>query len=315
MQPIDIINGALLDIGARAAGEVAPPEDTSEAFTLLNYMLDQWSNESMMVFKKEEVLHELVGNQYQYTIGPGGQVGCVFTGSISGNTLTVTAIASGAMSVGLNLTGTGIMAGTQITSVISAVPGSSSSSLGTYNVNLSQSIGSTTITGSASRPLKINSAIVRITTQPNGPLDYPVAVINVEKYELIGLKALPGPWPRALYYQPTEPLGVLNYWPNPSQGEMHLYCDMVFSAFDTLYDNIVFPQGYGIAMRHNLAELLLPGYGKSSPVQIQLVTAQAAKGRALVKKTNMAPPQSANFDQVLLPGKMNDAGWILAGGF
>ena len=31
MQPIDIINGALLDIGARAAGEVAPPEDDEPA--------------------------------------------------------------------------------------------------------------------------------------------------------------------------------------------------------------------------------------------------------------------------------------------
>ena len=36
MTPFDIINGATLDIGARAAGEQLPVEDFNEVFTILN---------------------------------------------------------------------------------------------------------------------------------------------------------------------------------------------------------------------------------------------------------------------------------------
>src|SRR5512135_3745690 len=117
-QPIDLINGALLDINARAAGETATPEDVNEAFIMLNQMLDSWSNESMMVFYKQEVIHEIIPGQYIYTIGPGGYVGASITGSIApnatgtGGVLTITNIASGAVSVGMTVSGTGIAAGT-----------------------------------------------------------------------------------------------------------------------------------------------------------------------------------------------------------
>jgi hypothetical protein len=315
MQPIDLINGALLDIGARAAGETAPPEDVQEAFTVLNLMLDQWSNEPMIVFRKEEVLLELTPNQYTYTIGPGGQVGCVFTGSIAGNTLTVTAIASGAMSTGMTLVGAGVTPGTTISCFVTGEGGNGTPALGTYYVSQSQTVSSTTITGSAVRPLNINSAFVRISTATAGILDYPVAVLNLENYELIGLKALPGPWPRAVYYHPSEPLGMLNFWPNPSSGEVHLICDIVFTQFQTAYDQITLPQGFGMAIRRNLAMELLPSYGKASPTQIQMLMQSAAKGKGLIRKTNMTPMQSATFDSVLQPGRAFDAGWILHSGY
>ena len=314
-QPLDVINGALLDIGARAAGEQAAPEDVSEAFTLLNLMLDQWSNESMMVFCKQEVIHELTGGTYQYTIGNGGNVGCVFTGSIAGAVLTVTAITSGALSVGQTLTATGITVGTAITSYGTGFGGNTAAALGTYNLNLSNTFASGTINSYAVRPLKINSAFVRVVNSITGVLDYPVGVLNVEKYELIGIKTLPGPWPRGVYYQPSEPLGVLNYWPNPSQGEMHLFCDTVLNNFVTVNDTIVLPQGTVMAMRHNLGYLLMPSYGKVNQVTVQMISELAAKGKAYIKRTNMAPAQIANFDAVLVPNRINDAGFILSGGF
>lgn len=305
----------MLDIGAREAGEPVPASDANEAFTVLNAMLDQWSNESMMVFCKQEVIHELTGGTYIYTIGSGGDVGCVFTGSIAGTVLTVTAITSGALSVGQTISGTGIVAGTSITSLGTGRGGNGASALGTYQLNLSNTFASGTITSYAVRPLKINSAFVRVVNSITGTLDYPVAVINLEKYELIGIKTLPGPWPRAVYYQPSEPLGVLNYWPNPSQGEMHLFCDTVLNQFQTLSDNVTLPQGYQMAIRHNLAELLMPSYGKASPTQIQMIMGFAAKGRGLIKRTNMAPPQTAIFDSTLVQNRRNDAGFIMHGGF
>lgn len=82
----------------------------------------------------------------QSTIGTGGSSGTLtgslgpipttsFTGSISGNILTVTAVASGALVVGGTLTGTGgggVVAGTQIVSQLSGTPGG----IGTYALNI-----------------------------------------------------------------------------------------------------------------------------------------------------------------------------------
>ena len=313
-QPIDIISGALLDIGAREAGETVGADDANEAFTILNMMLDQWSNESMMIFCKQEVIHELTGGTYIYSIGNGGDIGAVFTGSISGTTLTVTALTSGALAVGQTLSGTGITAGTAITSLQTGRGGNTASALGTYQLNLSQTVGSITINSYAVRPLKINSAFVRTVNSITGTLDFPVAVINLEKYELIGIKTLPGPWPRAVYYQPSEPLGILNYWPNPSSGEMHLLCDTVLNNFSTINDTLTLPQGYALAMRHNLALMLMPSYGKASQVQLAMIEGFAKNGRALIKRTNMQPIQSAVFDPILSASRRVDAGFILHGG-
>jgi hypothetical protein len=67
--------------------------------------------------------------------------GAVFTGSISGTTLNVTAVASGTIYAGSYITGTGVTAGTYITA-----NGTGTGGTGTYTVSASQTVGSTTIT-------------------------------------------------------------------------------------------------------------------------------------------------------------------------
>ena len=64
-----------------------------------------------------------------------------FTASISGTTMTVTAVASGALSVGQVFTGTGVTAGTSITAFVSGT-----GNTGTYTVSASQTVVSTTMT-------------------------------------------------------------------------------------------------------------------------------------------------------------------------
>lgn len=319
-QPIDIISRALKDIGALEAGETPAPSDAQDAFDMLNDMLDQWSNEQMMVFYKTEIVYTLTAGQTQYTIGPGGQIGATFTGSISGNTLTVSNITQGAIALGMTLSGSGITAGTKIVGFNSGAGGNVNYA-GTYTVNIPQTAASTTISAYYERPLSINSAFVRVNTNSNGypivngGLDYPVAILNLENYELIGLKTMNGPWPRALYYQPGETLGTITVWPNPSQGEMHIFADTVFQRFNTLYDEIVIPQGYYMAMRWCLAERLMPMYGKSNPQQIAMINAFASNAKSTIKRTNMKPMQVARFEDTIVIGKRADAGWILTGGF
>ena len=69
----------------------------------------------------------------------------VVTGSISGTTLTVTAVTSGSLAVGRPVTGTGIAAGTRITAL-----GTGTGGVGTYTVSSSQTVASTAVTAGAS---------------------------------------------------------------------------------------------------------------------------------------------------------------------
>jgi hypothetical protein len=395
-KPIDIISRALKDIGALEAGEVPTPDAAQDAFDMLNDLIDQWSNEGMMIYNTTEIVFPLISGQFQYTIGPtpstanyigasvtgtiagkvltvssattgavalgqtlsgigvtgtttrivefltgaGGNVNEIgtyrlnidattpapaFTASISGTTLTVSAIATGYLGVGAVITGTGVTVGTTITAVLSASGG-----VGTYTVSASQTVGSVAMTATVTpiplilyyqKPLGIDSAFVRVNTtsngQPivNGGLDYQVGILAVENYNQIGLKSLNGPWPRALYYNPGAETGNLTVWPNPSQGEMHLFSSTIFSNYNDLYEDLAFPQGYAMALRWCLAERLMPMYGKVNGTQIQMINAYASQSKATLKRTNMKPVQVASYPDAMLTGKAKDAGWILSGGF
>jgi hypothetical protein len=318
--PLDIISRSLKDIGALESGELPTADAAQDAFDMLNDLLDQWSNEGMMVYYQTEIIFPTVSGQTQYTIGPGGQIGATFTGSISGTTLTVTGISSGAIAVGQTLSGVGVIDGTTITGFLTGAGGNVNET-GTYTVSQSQTVVSGTLNAYYQRPTQINSAFVRINTNSNGMpvlnggLDYPVAVIGLDQYEMIGLKTLSGPWPKAIYYQPTEQLGNIFVWPNPSQGELHLFCDTQFSKFMTLNNTISLPPGFNMALRWCLAERLMPMYGKTNQTQIQMINGLAGHAKATLKRTNMKPAYVARYDDVLITGKAKDAGWILSGGF
>jgi hypothetical protein len=70
------------------------------------------------------------------------------TGSISGTTLTVSAVASGVLFVGQSISGTGVTAGTRITAF-----GTGTGGVGDYTVSSSQTVSSTTITGAVGTTL------------------------------------------------------------------------------------------------------------------------------------------------------------------
>jgi len=88
------------------------------------------------------------------------------TGSISGTTLTVTAVSSGVLFPGQRITGTGISAGTEITSYGTGVGG-----IGTYTVNNSQTVSSVTISGTATATATAtvsNGSVTSVTVTYSG---------------------------------------------------------------------------------------------------------------------------------------------------
>jgi len=83
-----------------------------------------------------------------------GNLTASFTASIIATTMTVSAVASGAIIVGMTLSGTGVTAGTTVTAYVGGSGG-----VGTYTVSASQTVGSTAFTGtSTNRILQIASA-------------------------------------------------------------------------------------------------------------------------------------------------------------
>jgi hypothetical protein len=321
-KPIDIITRAMKDIGAVAAGEVPTADEAQDGLDLLNDMIAQWSNENMMVFYRTEIIFPTVQNTVQYTLGPNGSVGATFTGSISGFTLTVpaNAVTSGGITMGMTLSGTGIAAGTTIVGFGTGAGGNVNEG-GTYTLSKSQTVASTTINAYYERPLTIESGFVRVATMQGGSsvaggyLDYPLAILSLEEYESLGIKQLNGPWAKMIYYMPAETLGTLYVYPNPSQGELHLFTQTIFRNFGSLTDTINFPQGYNMALRWCLAERLMPMYGKKDQVQIAMINAYAAQAKATIKRTNMRPPQVSRYPDALMMGKAKDAGFIMDGGF
>lgn len=86
----------------------------------------------------------IVDGAYRYTWRIGAPASSVFTGSISGTTLTVSSLSSGVIRVGQAIYGVGTVNGTVITAL-----GTGSGGSGTYVVNTSQTVTSQQLTGTA----------------------------------------------------------------------------------------------------------------------------------------------------------------------
>lgn len=86
----------------------------------------------------------IVDGAYRYTWRIGSPASSVFTGSVSGTTLTVSSVTSGTIRVGQAVYGIGMANGTVITAL-----GTGTGGTGTYTVNVSQTVASQQITGTA----------------------------------------------------------------------------------------------------------------------------------------------------------------------
>lgn len=308
-QVSEIINGALRAVGALESGEQPDPDSAADAMSMLNDMIAGWANSRMMISYQTDVVWTLTPSVASYTIGPGGNIGAVLTGSAAGFVLTVTALTSGYLALGQQMTIAGVTA--VITAFGTGAGGSGANALGTYTLSKSITAASQSITASYQRPLRINSGFVRVSQ-----IDYPLGIYAIEDFERIGLKQLNGPWPSAVYYQPSIPLARITVWPVPSSGEMHLFADTILSQFYNTADTVVLPQGYNLALRWGLAELMLPEYGRAGHDSAALIIKYAAEGRALIKRTNMQPQQLAHFDSAISAGRGRaDASWIYSGGW
>lgn len=69
----DIVKLALKDAGIIGVGQTPNAEDSNDAFTRLNWMIDQWAQKRWMIWALDDKFITATG-QKSYTIGPGGQI-------------------------------------------------------------------------------------------------------------------------------------------------------------------------------------------------------------------------------------------------
>jgi hypothetical protein len=144
------------------------------------------------------------------------------------------------------------------------------------------------------RPLKLIEGPVAAYIMDANANRYPVAVIAQDRWNAIGLLTNTSNIPDTLFYDPQYPLGILNVFPTPNQGNT-LYFDsyLQLSDFANLTSTMSLPTGYESAIYHNLAIALKPFFTATQldPVVIQL----ASNAKASIKRTNMRP-NIANYD-------------------
>ncbi len=118
---------------------------TLYSFVFINEHYTAWA--SVQGVSGSQLADRLATDGVNYGFG-----GATFTGSTSGTTLTVTAVASGSLTIGPVITGGGMSANTVITGFLTGTGG-----VGTYTINNSQSVGSATLTSTANNTVTFNS--------------------------------------------------------------------------------------------------------------------------------------------------------------
>lgn len=68
----DLINGAFRLIGILGEGESPSAQQSNDALTTLNALVDSYSNESLMIYTKAKEQFNLVAGQQVFTFGTGG---------------------------------------------------------------------------------------------------------------------------------------------------------------------------------------------------------------------------------------------------
>jgi hypothetical protein len=135
---------------ARAFTFVGPFQALDAPWALNNFMRDALSGQDIRLHgdgtTRRSYLYGSGTGQFKIPEGTTAERAGSFTGigSITGTTLALSSVSTGAAYVGATITGTGVTAGTRITEFLTGTGGA-----GTYTVSASQTVASTTITDQA----------------------------------------------------------------------------------------------------------------------------------------------------------------------
>lgn len=129
------------------------------------------------------------------------------------------------------------------------------------------------------RPSKIENVYVRAND-----IDYPVELIDKDKWLSIPDKTSDSDIPIYAYYEPTLTAGTLQLWPVPNAAySLHIVTWTTLAELAALSTTITLPQGYERALAYNLAIEVAPEYEKEPSASVQSI---AMESKAAIKRAN-----------------------------
>lgn len=100
-----------------------------------------------------------------------------------------------------------------------------------------------------------------------------------------------------LFYDPQNPLGIINLWPMPTQvWTVGFTSYLQFTRFANLTDPVLLPNGYEGALKRNLAVEIAPFFNRN-PLPITIALASEYKGRLKAKNITL---DVASFDPAIV---------------
>jgi hypothetical protein len=181
-----------------------------------------------------------------------------------------------------------------------------------FNLNSSQQvyqIGSGAADFNVPRPPKIELAGIVIESNPQQPLELPMALLSYEDWRNIPVKNITCGFPLQLYYDAQFPVGNINVYPVPTQPcQLALYLWQTMTPVAQLTSPISFPPGYLKAIEYNLAVELAPRWpdrAKLSP----LVIDGARMSLAWIKSIN-APMLTMECDAGVVSRRSGFYNWV-----
>jgi hypothetical protein len=127
-----------------------------------------------------------------------------------------------------------------------------------------------------------------IDTAQDPDAEYLLDLLSPEEYAAFGQKAQANTLPFAAYYNPTYPLGTVEFLPVPTSTTLLgvIYVPTAVASFASLATTISLPPGYERMLTSNLAIELAPEFGQEpSPTLIQI----ARDSKAAIKVRNYQP--------------------------
>lgn len=151
----------------------------------------------------------------------------------------------------------------------------------TANATASYTIGSGG-TWSTTRPLKIESAYVRVSTT-----DTRLGIINRQVYDSFPAKTTAGT-PEFLYYEPSVALAKVWFYPVPN-ATLAVYLNSMkqLQSFADLTTAVTLPPGYINAIKKSLSIQLAPGYSR---VPMAMLEGIAQEAKAAIESLNSRSP-------------------------
>jgi len=271
----EIINDALVHIGAIAAGETPSAEDSTFAVRQLNRMVKAWQATGAHLWTRREAIMFLSLSQGRYTLGPNSTDHAAELDDAAFTTLASGA-ASGASSVTVGSV-TNIATSDHIGVVLddATIDWFTVSSIASTTITLSGTLSGAAASGNAvfayttriNRPLRVIAAQRRDTSDN----DTPIRIISNEEYQRLPNKTQTGK-PNEVYYSSEIPDGFLHVWSEPetSADRLLLTCLFPLEDFDATANTSDFPQEWLDALTWNLAKQLMPGYGVPSDIRAEI---------------------------------------------